>query len=307
MNSFTLKVPASTANIGPGFDSVGMALNRYLTLYVQEADKWAFEHHSKHLPHAEEAEKHFIYQIANQVAAHHKMKLPACLVHVESDIPLARGMGSSASAVVAGIEIANQLCGLSMDANEKLDWATEIEGHPDNVAPALLGGLIISATTKANQVEFYRQPDLGVDLVLYIPDFELKTETARKVLPEQFSRSDATAASSIGHVMVAGLMSGNYELAGRMMEADMFHEPYRSSLIPNYGEIRSSAKEMGAYGTVISGAGPTMISFVPKGSGEDIADKMKAVLPGYTVACMKTDSEGLKVEQAENKYANARY
>ncbi|RST72230.1 homoserine kinase [Siminovitchia acidinfaciens] len=300
MNGFTISVPASSANIGPGFDSAGMALNRYLTLHVQESSEWMFEHRSKHLPPAEAAKDHFIYQMAERMASEFEAVLPPCKVIVESEIPLARGMGSSASAVVAGIELANQVCRLELNQEQKLEWATKFEGHPDNVAPALLGGLIITAETKqTDKVEYFQTSNLNMDLVLYIPDFELKTETARKVLPETFSRTDATAASGIGNVMIAGLISGNYELAGRMMEADLFHEPYRASLIQNYDEIRQAAKEMGAYGTVISGAGPTMISFAPKGTGESIVKGMQAVLPDYSVELMEVDRNGLRVEKLQ--------
>lgn len=300
MNGFTISIPASTANIGPGFDSVGLSLNRYLTLHVQGHDEWEFEHRSKHLAPAEAAEDHFIYRIAERMASEFEAVLPPCKVIVESEIPLARGMGSSASAVVAGIELANQLCDLELNQEQKLEWATKFEGHPDNVAPALFGGLIITAATKqTDKVEYFHQNQLNLDLVLYIPYFELKTEAARKVLPEMFSRDDATAASGIANVMIAGLLSGNYELAGRMMEADRFHEPYRASLIPNYEEIRQAAKEMGAYGTVISGAGPTLISFVPKGTGASIVKGMQAVLPDYTIELMEVDQNGSRVENLQ--------
>lgn len=149
-------------------------------------------------------------------------------------------------------------------------------------------------------MEYFQTDDLNMDLVLYIPNFELKTETARKVLPETFSRADATAASGIGNVMIAGLLSGDYGLAGRMMEADLFHEPYRASLIPNYDEIRQAAREMGAFGTVISGAGPTMISFAPKGTGESIVKGMQAVLPNYSIELMEADRNGLRVEKFQD-------
>lgn len=305
MSCLTITVPASSANIGPGFDSAGMALNRYLTLHVSTNEKWVFEHRSVHLPQATSAEDHFIYKIAGQLAGEYHVPLPPRKIIVESEIPLARGMGSSASAVVAGIELANQLCGLALSESEKLQWATKFEGHPDNVAAALLGGLVITATPSEERIEYFQTANIDLDLVLYIPGFELKTEAARKVLPKQFSRSSAASASSIGNMMVAGLISGNYELAGRMMEADLFHEPYRASLIPNYAEIRREAKNLGAYGTVISGAGPTMISFAPKGGGQIIADHLKTMLPDYSVQLVKLDDQGLRVNhQAENAVCN---
>lgn len=305
MNCFTITVPASSANIGPGFDSAGMALNRYLTLHVSPNEEWIFEHRSVHLPQAPSAEDHFIFNIARQLSNEYSAALPPSKVVVESEIPLARGMGSSASAVVAGIELANQLCGLELSGPEKLQWATKLEGHPDNVAAALFGGFVITATTSGDCIECFQTANLDLDFVLYIPGFELKTEAARKVLPETFSRSSAAAASGIGNMMVAGLLSGNYELAGRMMEADLFHEPYRASLIPNYAQIRREAKRLGAYGTVISGAGPTMISFVPKGTGQFIAEHLQAMLPEYSVQLVKLDDRGLRVNyRIENAVCN---
>ena len=145
MTRFTISVPSSTANIGPGFDSAGMALNLYLVLHVEESDQWVFEHRSAMLPPTTEAKEHFIYQIAERTALLYNSVLPSCKVIVESEIPLARGLGSSASAAVAGIELANQLCKLELTQQEKLDCASEFEGHPDNAAAALLGGFVVTA------------------------------------------------------------------------------------------------------------------------------------------------------------------
>jgi homoserine kinase len=305
MSCFSITAPASSANLGPGFDSAGLALNRYLTLHVSPNEEWIFEHRSVHLPQAPSAEDHFIFNIAGKLAKEYNAELPPSKVVVESDIPLARGMGSSASAVVTGIELANQLCGLDLNEQEKLQWATKWEGHPDNVAAALLGGFVITATLSEERIEYFQTANLDLDFVLYIPGFELKTEAARKVLPEQFAHSNAAAASGIGNMMIAGLLSGNYGLAGRMMEADLFHEPYRASLIPNYAEIRREAKRLGAYGTVISGAGPTMISFVPKGTGQFMSEHLQAMLPDYSVQLVKLDDQGLRVNhQLKNAVCN---
>ena len=113
------------------------------------------------------------------------------------------------------------------------------------------------------------------------------------MLPDHYSRNEATTASAIGNVMLAAFLSGDYELAGRMMEQDLFHEPYRASLIPHYEEIRQQAKELGAYGTVISGAGPTMISLVPKGKGAFVAKHLQETLPDYSVEELAVDSTWL--------------
>lgn len=293
MSKFTIRVPASSANIGPGFDSAGIAIERYLTLHVAPGEEWKFEHQSPYLPDVPHYEGHFIYQTAKKVAASCGKPLPAAVVTVESEIPLARGMGSSASAIVAGIELANKLAGLGLTDQQKLKHAVDIEGHPDNVAAALYGGFII-AVQMDDQTDCIKLPQLDVDLVVYIPDFELKTEDARKVLPDSYARDTATRASAISNLMIAAFMDGSYELAGKMMEQDLFHETYRAKLIPRYVEIRDKAKSLGAYATVISGAGPTTISFVPAGKGSEVAADMQKLLEGYEVAALKIDQTGLQ-------------
>lgn len=295
MKQFDISIPASSANIGPGFDSAGLALNRFLTLHVKEQEKWEFEHHGPFLPVISDYKDHMIFQIAKQTAERFHTILPACHVSVESEIPLARGLGSSSSAVLAGIELANQVCGLSLTQEQKLQYGTEIEGHPDNIAPALFGGIIFTAVTSNGDVEYVSLPVPDLDVIVYIPSIELKTEVARNVLPGSFSRTEATTASGISNVMIASLLSGDYELAGKMMECDIFHEPYRAELIPNYQLIKQGAKKAGAYGTVISGAGPTMISFIPKGKGPVVATHMAALLPDYEVATLEIDQSGLQV------------
>src|SRR5699024_89805 len=291
---FTISVPASSANIGPGFDSAGVAVSRYLTLHVTEADKWQFTHEKSIVPSVRNYEDHYIYKVAKQVADWHACTLPPAHVTMHSEIPLARGLGSSASAIVAGIELANQLCELQLTEREKLDYAVKIEGHPDNVAACLLGGFVV--TVKMGKESSYKKlPAIDTDLAVYIPNFELKTEDARKVLPDNFLMKDAATASGVSNLMISALLTGDYELAGKMMESDLFHESYRAKLIPNYFEIRTNARKLGAYGTVISGAGPTMISFVPNGGGEKIAAEMQKLLPDYEVAALQLDEAGLQV------------
>lgn len=294
MKGFQIKVPASSANIGPGFDSAGIAVKRFLTLNVLPSKEWAFIHESSCLPKVDRYEDHYIYQIAVKTANALNTKLPEASVRVTSEIPLARGLGSSASAIIAGIELANQLCQLQLTDEEKLKFACEIEGHPDNVAAALFGGLIVAVQTE-DAIDYVKLPKLDLELVMYIPDFELKTEDARKVLPDSYKRDEATKASAISNLMLTAFLKGDYPLAGKMMERDRFHEPYRAQLIPNFSEIKEKAKSLGAYSTVISGAGPTTISFVPIGTSEEIADKMQKVLPNYEVVALSIDENGLEV------------
>lgn len=297
MKPFTITIPASTANIGPGFDSMGMALKRYLVLNVFKQDNWELEHRSQFLPKEVNYESHFIYQVALEVAKKYEKKLPTCKVVIKSDIPLARGLGSSASAVVAGIELANQLCELSLNDDEKLFLATQIEGHPDNVAPSLFGGLIITATPANQKIEYLKVENLDLDIIIYIPNTELKTDDARKVLPAVLSSEYAASASGISNLMITALLTKNYELAGKMMEEDQFHEPFRAKLIPYYEKIKREAKKSGSYGTVISGAGPSMISFVPQGKGDEIANHMKKSFPDYEVAAIQIDYNGIQIDE----------
>lgn len=295
MNSVIISVPASSANIGPGFDSLGLALDLYLTLTITASEAWKIEQQSDLLPSFTSYEDHFIYQIAQETANRYGCQLPSCHLTVDSSIPLARGLGSSASAIIAGIELANQCCQLHLTTAEKLQLATIKEGHPDNVAAALIGGLVITACTENKTIDYYKINDINADMIIFIPNKELKTEASRQVLPEEYSRSQAANASSIANVFLAALISKDYDLAGKMMEKDLFHEPYRAKLIANYSGIKQKGKELGVYGTVISGAGPTMLSFAPKGQGKTIAAKLQAIFPDYLIQNRKIDMKGLEV------------
>src|SRR5690625_1183730 len=135
----TITVPGSSANVGPGFDSVGIAVGRYLTLRVRKSNEWKFSHETPDIPEVDNYDNHFIYKVAKQVADWHGTLLPPCHVEMHSEIPLARGLGSSASAIVAGIELANQLCHLQLSEDTKFTYAVKIEGHPDNVTNCLFG------------------------------------------------------------------------------------------------------------------------------------------------------------------------
>lgn len=292
---FTISVPATSANMGPCFDSAGIALDRYLTLTVKESAAWEVTEHGEYLPQAAHYEDHFIYKIARDIARKYDKKMHPCAVSVRSDIPLARGLGSSASAVIAGIELANQVADLQLTSDEKLTLATQIEGHPDNVAPALFGGVVVSTMAKDGTVLYQRIPALAMEMVVAIPDLKLRTEDARNVLPSSYTREQATQASSISNVMIAALLSENYELAGTLMEEDLFHEPYRSDLVPHYEEIRKTSRRCGAYGTVISGAGPTMIAFTAKAKQQPVTRGLRSLLPSFDIQPQAIDTKGLQV------------
>lgn len=296
MSELTITVPASSANIGPGFDSAGIALNRYLTLQVTTHKEWVIIHDSDNLPVFKDFKNHLVYQVATKTAAKYNKLVPPCVINMNSDIPLTRGLGSSAAAVVAGIELANQLCDLSLTSEQKLHYATMFEGHADNVAPALFGGLVITAKTKENKTNYISLQRPNMDVILFIPNFELKTTEARSILPKTLPYETAAEANGISNLMIASLLVEDYLTAGHMMEQDLFHEPYRAKLIPHYNEVIEQAKKHGAYGTVISGAGPTMISFVPQGEGKSISKKMQETSPSkFNISEGEIDQQGLQV------------
>lgn len=293
--AWSISVPGSTANLGPGFDSIGLALGLYLKLEVSLAEQWSFVHHSIHLPEEIVVEEHLIYTVAQQVAARYQVELPACKVEMYSEIPLARGLGSSASAIVAAIELVNCVCDLQLSTQDKCVISSEIEGHPDNASASVCGGLTIGATLPNGELHILNEKKLDACFAVFIPNVELKTAEARKALPESYDKGYAVHASSYSNLLTAALLKHDYALAGQFMEADLFHEPFRASLIPNYDFIRKLAKDFGAFGTAISGAGPTIISLVEPSKVATLVDEMKKHLPTYDIKAIAIDEVGIQV------------
>lgn len=297
--TWNIQVPGSTANLGPGFDSIGIALGLYLTLDVTLSDQWAFDHQSVHLPQEINTEDHLIYQSANYAASCYGAILPSCKVIVQSELPLARGIGSSAAAIAAGVELANQLCELNLTLEEKCRIATDLEGHPDNATASLCGGLTIGAMLPDGGLSLLSVKEIDIAFALFIPNVELKTQEARDALPSTFDRGYAVQASAYANVLTAALLMNDWKRVGEMMEADLFHEPFRANIIPYYNKIRELAKENGAYGTAISGAGPTMISLVQPEEVDEFVEKMRPHLPDYEIKAVSIDRNGIQLKVSE--------
>ena len=284
-------VPATSANIGPGFDSVGVAVSKYLTIEVLgESDHWLIEHDlERRIP---SNERNLLIKVARRIA-------PAIQPHhlkMTSDIPLAHGLGSSSSVIVAGIELANQLANLQLSNAEKLNFATKIEGHPDNVAPAIYGNLTISSylNEKVSTVvtEF---PE--VSFIAYVPNYELRTKDSRGVLPKGLSYREAVTASSVANVAIAALMKGDMVIAGRAIESDRFHERFRQGLIKEFPKIKMLARKNGAYATYLSGAGPTVMVLAPKEQSNMIKEKIEEQQFKGQVFELQVDCRGVRVEK----------
>lgn len=292
-----ITVPGSTANLGPGFDSIGLSLSLYLKLTVSPQDEWEIIHLSEGLPKKFEIKDHLIYKIAHETAKQYNREMPSCRIEMTSELPFARGIGSSAAAIVAGIEIANLLCDLQLSVQDKLNLSSQFEGHPDNATASVLGGLTISTMDEAGNVDTIHIHDLEASFVLFIPNVKLKTSEARDVLPKTFQRPYAVQASAGANMLAAALVLKDYERIGKYMESDLFHEPFRAELIPYYHEIRKEAKKAGAYGTALSGAGPTMISIIPNSIGQQFVAKMEELFPTHKIILTKPDQCGVYVEE----------
>ena len=291
-------VPATTANIGLGFDSIGIAVDLYLTLTVVEpSHEWKIEH-----PFGEAVPSNQENLIIETALAVCPTLQPHHLV-CESDIPMTRGLGSSSSAIVAGIELANQLANLNLTPQQKVEWATKLEGHPDNVAPAILGGLVVATYDEESQEVDYLQKEIHSDIqgIALIPDFELSTKASRQVLPSEFVYSQAVQASSRSNVLVAALWQEDWENVSRIVEKDLFHEPYRETLIPFLTPVRKLAKEKEAIGTYLSGAGPTVMVLSSKDKSTTIVEHLQEHLPSelgnYNIQVLTVDQLGVRVEK----------
>ena len=291
-------VPATTANIGLGFDSIGIAVNLYLTFTVVEpSNAWKLEH-----PFGEAVPSNQENLIIETALAVCPTLQPHYLV-CESDIPMTRGLGSSSSAIVAGIELANQLGNLNLTPQQKVEWATKLEGHPDNVAPAILGGLVVATYDAKSQEVDYLQKEIQSDIqgIALIPDFELSTKASRQVLPSEFVYSKAVQASSRSNVLVAALWQEDWENVSRIVEKDLFHEPYRETLISFLTPVRKLAKEKEAIGTYLSGAGPTVMVLSSKDKSTTIVEYLQEHLPSelgnYNIQVLTVDQLGVRVEK----------
>ena len=283
-------VPATSANVGPGFDSVGVAVTKYLEIQVcEEREEWMIEHQlGKWIPRDE---RNLLLKIALQIVP----DLQPRRLKMVSDIPLARGLGSSSSVIVAGIELANQLGNLKLSDHDKLQLATKIEGHPDNVAPAIYGNLVIASSVE-DQVSAVVAPFPECAFLAYIPNYELRTRDSRGVLPKKLSYKEAVAASSIANVAIAALLTGDMIKAGQAIENDLFHERYRQELVREFATIKKVAKRNGAYATYLSGAGPTVMVL----ADPDKMPKIKAELEKQPfkgkLHDLQVDTEGVRVE-----------
>jgi homoserine kinase len=250
-----VRVPATSANMGPGFDCLGVALNLYNSFYFEETEA------GLHIEGCDEAyrnENNLVYTSMKKCFHLIGYKEKGLKIIFETSIPESRGLGSSASCILGGILAANEIGKGNLSKAEILELATEIEGHPDNIAPALFGGMTI-AINEGKKV-YYEKISLSKDLKFcaLIPDFNLSTKEARAVLPDKVPYKDAVFNVGRASLLVAALANGNLEQLKAACE-DKLHEIYRGGLIENYYEIIEESMRLNTLGVFLSGAGPTIM------------------------------------------------
>lgn len=274
-NEILVKIPASTANLGPGFDSIGISLPLFTTIKMKKAEKLKITLVGNEMKKLPDNQDNLIYKSALYIFQKADLPIPQLEMVISSEIPLGRGLGSSGSAIVGGLVAGNILAGSPFSKEEIFQMAARIEGHPDNVGASLFGGIVISAKNQTNDLFSYIkiEPPKGLKVVAAIPAYELPTSKARDILPSSYSREDTVHAISHAALLAGALAAGNTSLLYEAM-SDRIHQPYRMSIIPGLEELIATGKDYGALGVALSGAGPTVIAFADRRT-DDLEEHMR--------------------------------
>lgn len=294
-----IKVPATSANMGPGFDSIGVALQLYNHLWVEEIPNGlAIEIKREQGIAISRDENNLIYQTMAAFYAELGKQMPAVRLIQEDFIPMVRGLGSSAACIVAGLLAANALSGANYSVEHLAQIAAKMEGHPDNSNPALMGGMVVGVLNQEKMG--YVKVDMPEDLIFaaMVPDFPVSTTKSRGVLPQQISREDAIFNASRAGLLVASMYTRKYENLAMAME-DKMHQPYRKQLIPDMDGIFQTAKESGALATYLSGAGSTLMAVLKEDIADEFETKMTRYLSsipnGWKLTLLKPDKTGAQI------------
>ncbi|MCS7172975.1 MAG: homoserine kinase [Armatimonadetes bacterium] len=298
MSTLRVIVPATSANLGPGFDALGLALSIYNEVEA------SLSHHPHLTLHGEgegllpEGEENLVYRAARAVADAVGAEV-AFSFRCWNRIPLGRGLGSSAAAIVGGMVAANELLGRPLDRSHLASLAARLEGHPDNVVPALVGG-VTAAVMEDGTVHWVRLPvrDLPTAVVA-IPEFEVPTALARGRLPSRVPREDAAFNVGRTALLIGALATSRWDLLELAME-DRLHQPYRKPLVPGFEDVCTAARRAGALGVALSGSGPSLLAFAPSWQAVRVAEAMEAAFIGHGVRARavvtRVDLEGTRVQ-----------
>ncbi|MCI9576913.1 MAG: homoserine kinase [Clostridiales bacterium] len=292
-----IQVPATSANLGSGFDALGLALSLYNQVWMEESDRLDISS-ADHVAVPTDA-SNLIYVAAKQLYEMCGKPLSGLKIIQENNIPMASGMGSSSACIVAGMVGANHLLGSPLSPQELIEMAANLEGHPDNTSPALSGGLTVSAMDEG-KVYSVRLPVADtLRFAVFVPSFELKTEEARSVLPHQYSRTDVVYNLSRSALMAAALSQGDLKSL-RVAVQDRIHQPYRAKLIPGFDVLSATSYELGSLGTYISGAGPTIVAIIAPQDAKAFEEQALLLLKnrgvtGWGLKILGTDPYGARV------------
>ncbi len=295
----TARVPASTTNLGPGFDVLGLALQLYSTVSLEitknETEVIVSGVDVEKIPSTTE---HVAFRAVESVFQKSGKQLPNGLIlKIDNGIPAIRGLGGSGTAILGGLLTANVLCGNPFSRSHLLNFASAIEGHPDNVAASLHGGLVISVQENEHIHTIQIPCDPNLFIVLAIPEFTLSTQKARDILPKNVKFADAIYNISRSSLLVASIASGKFDMLSTAM-TDRLHQSYRSTLIPGFDDVVDAATSTGALSVVLSGAGPTIAAYCLNNM-EQVGKSMQEAFSENDIRCeikiLGTDIEGAKV------------
>jgi len=263
-----VRVPASSSNLGAGFDCVGVAIDRWLTASVRldTSGGRGFSIHRRGKLSAVKVrpDQDLFTRWFRAACAAGGADTPAGVtIDATSDIPVGCGLGSSAAAIVAGALLADAALELGLSRARILEIATTIEGHPDNVAPAIHGGAVLSVHTPAGLVSSSLRVSPAIELLIAVPPFPNDTKAARAALPHTLPHSDAVVAAGRAAALVQGLATGDGALLGAALD-DVLHVPFRRARIPGYDTVVAAAQEAGAFGATLSGAGSAILAITPR-------------------------------------------
>ena len=294
MTTAMIRVPATTANLGAGFDCIGAALSLYneFTWTPIETETLVIAVRGLEAAKVNADASNLAYQAFLKLYDRLDRRPPVIQLEIKLGLPLARGLGSSATAIVGGLLGANTLAGNPLSPAEVMQLAIEMEGHPDNVVPALIGGCQLAATAATGWAIADIPWHSSIVPVVAIPNFELATAAARSVLPSEYSRADAIFNTAHLGLMIRGLETGNGEWLTAAL-VDRIHQPYRQKLIPGYTDVERAVIAAGGYGMVISGAGPTLLALTTVELAEAVAT---AMITAWATHDIQVDARPLEVD-----------
>lgn len=295
-----VRVPGSTSNLGPGFDVLGLALQLYNTLTVERAaTDITITAHGEGAEDLTRVEDSLVVKAMRLSFDAWGKQLPGLRIHLDNQVPIARGLGGSSTAIVGGILAAAALCGKELSTSDTLALALPIEGHEGNLSPALLGGLVICVTDDDGQVHSEKIPlALPLRAVLCIPEARLSTKLAREVLPGHVPLADAVFNMRSLALLLTGLTLGRSKLIATGMR-DRLHQPYRAKLMPAMQTVVQAALEADALGAALSGAGSSIFAFAEEITASNVGEAMREAMERTGTACrtviVDTDMDGAQV------------